>query len=283
MGIVPIVLVLTAAGAHAGWNLIAKRAGGGVTFVWLCPLFGLALFTPAAAVQVLLRQRGVSFVGLVFIVGSGVLHAGYFSSLQEGYAAGDLSLVYPLARGTGPVLSVIAAIVILGEHAAPLTLLGAGLVVVAILSLTRGAWRGESGRAICLAGLTGAFTAAYTVWDAHAVTALHQPVIVYFWGAEATRTLLLTPIVARRGVSLRDTWIAHGRQSLGVGLLSPAAYVLILAALTTAPVIFVAPAREISVVLGVLAGAHLLGEGRVLQRTLAAVAVLIGVVLLALG
>jgi uncharacterized membrane protein len=283
MGVVPLVLVLSAAGAHAGWNLIAKRAGGGLAFVWLCALADLAVYAPAAAVQLVLRSGDLSWGGLGFMVGSGVLHGGYFTALQAGYAKGDLSLVYPIARGTGPLLSVIAAIVILGDRASVVALIGAGLIVAAILSLTRGVGRQEAAPAMALAALTGAFIAAYTVWDAHAVTALHQPVIVYFWGAELARAVVLVPLALRRRSELRPTWEANKRGLVVFGLLAPGAYILVLTALTRASVVFVAPAREVSIVFGILLGANVLGEGRVVQRALAGVAILGGIVLLTIG
>jgi drug/metabolite transporter (DMT)-like permease len=217
------------------------------------------------------------------MVGSGVLHGGYFTALQAGYAKGDLSLVYPIARGTGPLLSVIAAIVILGDRASVVALIGAGLIVAAILSLTRGVGRQEAAPAMALAALTGAFIAAYTVWDAHAVTALHQPVIVYFWGAELARAVVLVPLALRRRSELRPTWEANKRGLVVFGLLAPGAYILVLTALTRASVVFVAPAREVSIVFGILLGANVLGEGRVVQRALAGVAILGGIVLLTIG
>ncbi len=112
---------------------------------------------------------------------------------------------------------------------------------------------------------------------------LHQPVIVYFWGGEVVRSAVLTPLALRRRHELRSTWVAHKRSILGFGLLSPLAYILVLVALTKASVIFVAPAREISIVFGVLLGASVLGEGRALERALAGVGILAGIVLLTLG
>jgi drug/metabolite transporter (DMT)-like permease len=283
MGIVPLALVLGAACAHAGWNLIAKQSGGGLVFVWLCAVADVALYATAALVQLLLRPGAVTWTGVGFMAGSGLLHAGYFNALQLGYVEGDLSLVYPLARGTGPLLSVIAAIVILGDHASAPALVGAGLIVAAILSLTRGPQREGAGRAIVLALLTGVFIAAYTVWDAHAVSALHQPVIVYFWGAEVMRSLLLAPLALRRRAEVRTTWQTQKRSVLEIGLLAPAAYILVLVALTLASVIFVAPAREISIVFGIVLGANVLGEGRVIRRIVAGVAIVGGIVLLSVS
>ncbi len=303
MGLVPLILILAAAAAHAGWNLLAKQAAGGITFVWLCGVAGVTIYAPAALIQLLIAAGRLSWAGLGFMAGSAVLHAGYFNALQRGYKLGDLSLVYPLARGTGPLLSVVAAILILGETANGLSLLGASLIILAIISLASGA-RGDHARpAIALATLTGAFTAAYTVWDAHAVTVLHQPVIVYYWGAELIRAGLLAGPAWRRRAELsgdgprptdlpregpRQTDLSSDRRrqvraAVGVGVLSPAAYILILIAFTLAPVVVVAPAREVSIVIGVLIGASSLGEGHVLKRTIAATAILAGIVLLALS
>jgi drug/metabolite transporter (DMT)-like permease len=217
------------------------------------------------------------------MVGSAVFHVGYFNALQRGYTLGDLSLVYPLARGTGPLLSVIAAIVILGEGANALSLLGAGLIVVAVITLAHGARGEHAGPAIALAVFTGACTAAYTVWDSHAVTALNQPVVVYYWGAELIRMLLMAGPAWRRRAEFQANRRRQLRAALGVGVLSPAAYILVLIALTLAPVVVVAPAREVSIVFGVLVGANSLGEGQTVRRTVSALAILAGIVFLALS
>lgn len=283
MGLLPLILILAAAAAHASWNLLAKQAAGGVTFVWLCGAAGVAVYAPAALIQAVIDSGRLSWAGLGFMAGSAVLHLGYFNALQRGYRFGDLSLVYPLARGTAPLLSVVAAIVILGETANALRLCGAALIVVAIVSLARGA-RGPHARpAIALATFTGACTAAYTVWDAHAVTALNQPVIVYYWGAELIRMLLLAAPAWRGRAEFFADRSRQLRAAAGVGLLSPAAYILILVALTLAPVVVVAPAREVAIVFGVLIGASSLGEGHAVKRTVAAVAILAGIVLLAVS
>ena len=102
------------------------------------------------------------------MAGSGVIHAVYFAFLQRGYRDGDLSLVYPLARGTGPLLATIAAILLLGERPGAVALAGGALVVAAILSLAAPAVRARApGSGWALA--TGVTIAAYTLWDKHAV------------------------------------------------------------------------------------------------------------------
>jgi drug/metabolite transporter (DMT)-like permease len=272
-----LALVLTAAGAHAGWNLLAKQArspGFGVT--WLYGLAALAIWAPFAVADALI-EGGISWAGIGFMAGSGLLHAGYFTNLQRSYRHGDLSVVYPLARGSGPVLSVAAAVLFLGERPSALGIAGGLLIVAAVLALAAGGTR----RGIRPALTTGAFIAAYTVWDAHAVTALDQPPVAYFWGSELLRAAILAPFALRTDIG--GAWRLDRRVILGVGALSPLAYVLVLFALQRAPISLVAPVRESSVVIGALLGARVLGEGHVTRRALAATAIAAGIAALALS
>jgi uncharacterized membrane protein len=280
---VALALIVTAAVAHAGWNFLAKQALGGIAFVWLGGVTAVTVYAVPAFVQLAVGDRTISAAGLAFMAGSGALHAIYFTMLQRGYAAGDLSVVYPLARGTGPALSVLAAIVVLGERPGPIALVGAGLVVAAVLSLAVGGRRLPSGAAIAFALTTGVTIAAYTIWDAHAVTALAQPTIAYYWGSEVSRALVLAGPALRDRAALRLAWTRDRRAILGVGLLSPLAYILVLVALTLAPVSVVAPGREASIVIVSLLGAHVLREGDVARRMVAAVVIVAGIACLALG
>jgi drug/metabolite transporter (DMT)-like permease len=278
-----LALVLGSAVLHAAWNLLAKGARGGAAFVWLGGLAAALIYTPVALGWALWRGGEVSAAGVAFMAGSGAIHSGYFLALQRGYATGDLSLVYPLARGTGPLLSVIAAVALLGERPGIAALAGAALIVLGVLSLASGLRRGRVGAATAYALLTGALIASYTLWDAHAVTTLGQSPLLYYWGSEVARAALLAPVGLRDPGAVRTAWQADRLAVLGVAVLSPLAYVLVLVALTLAPVSLVAPAREASIVIGALLGASVLGEGHVRRRALAAVVILAGIALLGLG
>jgi drug/metabolite transporter (DMT)-like permease len=276
-------LIAAAAGAHASWNFFAKQARGGLPFVWLAGLCAASAYAAPAAIQLLLSDKHVTGAGIAFMAGSGCLHSAYFTTLQRGYAEGDLSVVYPLARGTGPALSVVLAIVILGERPGAIALAGAALVVIGVLSLARGSHRRSPRSAIVFALLTGVTIAAYTLWDAHAVEDLAQPAIAYYWGSELTRAIVLAAPALRDRAGLR-TALAHDRRAiLAVGLLSPLAYILVLVALTLAPVSVVAPGREASIVIASLLGTRLLGEGDPTRRATAAVAILGGIACLAVS
>jgi drug/metabolite transporter (DMT)-like permease len=281
-------LVLLSAFAHAAWNLFAKRAGGGgPPFVWLFTATSTALYLPVNVAVIVVQRPQLTAAQLGFIAGSSVLHLAYFLLLQRGYRVGDLSVVYPLARGTGPLLSTLAAIALLGERPTPLALAGGAAVVggVVVLGLTGERDRQGGDRlAGAVYGLaTGLFIAAYTLWDSHAVSTLGIPPLLYDWGGNIGRTLLLLPVGVRHLPEVRALWRAHRLEVLAVAALSPLAYILVLTALAIAPVSYVAPARELSIVIATLLGTRLLGEGRTRVRLAAAVVIAAGVAALALG
>jgi len=277
------VLILTAAFIHASWNLLAKRAGGGAPFVWAAAVAGTLLFLPISIALGTFQQVNWNGQTVVFLAGSGLLQTLYFITLQRGYKVGDLSLVYPVARGTGPLLATLGAIILLGERPAPLGVVGAGLVVAGVFAISATAPRTNASRqsAILYGLLTGMFIASYTLWDKVAVSALLLPPVLYDTISVAVRASLLTPIGVRHWPEVRTLWRDHKWEIVGVGCLSEFGYILVLTALKTTPVIYVAPMREISILIGTVMGARLLAEGHLRQRLIAASAILLGVVAIA--
>jgi drug/metabolite transporter (DMT)-like permease len=222
---------------------------------------------------------------LVGILVSGAIHAGYFLALQRGYRAGDVGVVYPLARGTGPLLSVVFAVALFGERPGVVALAGAALVIagVVVIGLAGRPVHGGRARAGVIWGLvTGVAIAAYTLWDAHAVQTWAIDPVILSCGTMAAEALLLAPLAVRAG-TVTTVLRTHPREVLAVSVLSPLAYILILEAILLAPVSVVAPAREVSVVLVALAGWLLFREPHPVRRILGAVVVLAGVVLLLSG
>ena len=161
-----LALVLVAAFGHAGWNALSKRAPGGATFVWAQMIVGVVCLAPfAIAGGVLDDDARISLAIVLLAVVSGSLHAAYFVFLQRGYRIGDLSLVYPLARGTGPIFATAGAIALLGERPGPVSRLAGTAAIAAgvvLLLATRGIARGP---ALVYALLTGLLIGIYTVWD----------------------------------------------------------------------------------------------------------------------
>lgn len=280
-----LTLVLAAAFMHATWNLLLKRAGGGVAFTWLFCAVAAVLYTPAALGELWWRRPEMGITALVFIGGSAVLHIAYFLLLQRGYKVGDLSLVYPLARGTGPLLSTAAAVALFAERPTVWALGGVLLIALGVFVLTSGP-RNHSYAAKAALGyglITGVFIASYTIWDKYSVSSLGIPPLFYDWAANLVRTLLLLPFAVRQWQQVRDGWRNHRVEVLGIALFSPLAYILVLIALTFTPVSYVAPAREISILIGTAMGSRLLAEGQVYRRLAGAGAMVLGVVALALN
>ena len=137
MSATALALILVAAVAHATWNLFSKQASaaGASSFVWLMSLAATGLYAPVVAVSVLLSPPRLTLLDWVFMVGTGLLQVGYFLFLQAGYRLGDLSLVYPLGRGSGALLAALAGITLLGERPGPAGITGIVLVVLGVLVL----------------------------------------------------------------------------------------------------------------------------------------------------
>lgn len=290
MTVAAITLVLAAAVLHATWNLLTKRAGGGTAFIWLALSLSAGLYAPVAAIAIIVQHPRFGPTEITFMIGTALLHLGYFISLLRGYRAGDLSLVYPLARGTGPALATVVAIAAFGEHPSPVALAGGALVVAGILAMTGGfnLLRVRSAppqvrRAVGYALLTGVFIATYTLWDKRAVSVVGIPPLILDWFANLGRVIVLTPFALRRRDDVRHHWSAHRLEIFSVAILSPLAYILVLTALVFTPVSYVAPAREISILIGTGMGTRFLAEGEGRRRMLAAGAIVAGVIALALG
>ncbi|ASU77939.1 EamA family transporter [Actinopolyspora erythraea] len=288
MGSTALLLVVVAAAAHAGWNYFAKRvASGGAAFVWLTAACSTVLYLPLAALVVLRAGLPPLHIGLLGVVVSAALHLAYFVLLQRGYAVGDMSVVYPLARGTGPLLALLIAVLLLDERPGVTGVAGGLLVVLGVLVITSGGG-GARPRAGQLAGigfglLTGGMIALYTVWDAYAVTVLALSPLLFDWANQLARVVLFAPYAWGRGDRVAGVWANNRREVVLVGLLSPLAYLLVLFAMRLAPVSLVAPARELSIVLAALLAWWLLREGDPVRRIAGSAVVVSGVVLLGIA
>jgi drug/metabolite transporter (DMT)-like permease len=286
LSLLALTLILVAAFIHATWNLLVKRVGGGPEFIWLFATLASVIYAPIIAVVIIIQRPHFGPIEILFIVGSGIIHIGYFLILQQGYRVGDLSLVYPLARGTGPTLATIGAIFILGERPSLLGLIGAAIVILSVFIFTGGpSALGRSGNhpAIFYGLITGMFIATYTLWDKHAVSTLMISPVIQDLGSSVTRAFFLAPVAIRRPNVVRALWANYRRETIGVAILSPAAYMLVLFAMSFTPVSYVAPAREVSILIGTLMGARLLSEGEGKRRLIAAGMMVAGIVALALG
>lgn len=283
MPLTALIAVLLAAFTHASWNLVAKTATGSTHFVWLYSMASVLLWSgPVVWVLVHTQWRPGPEPWLALLATS-LLHLAYSLALQAGYRAGDLSLVYPIARGTGPLLSFAAAVALLGEPLAWVSVCGVLLVVVGI-TLVAELWRArrQSPRAGILWGLlTGICIASYTLNDGWAVKYLAISPILIDYSGNLFRALVLAPRALTDRVKTRGELREFGRAALVVGVLGPLGYILVLWAMTIAPVSHVAPARELATLVGTYFGGRLLNERAGWSRVLGALCIVLGVFCLA--
>ena len=149
------------------------------------------------------------------------------------------------------------------------------------LDIFRGQSSDRRHRGVLWGLLTGAFIAAYTVLDGWAIKSLAMSPILFYTVGLAFRSLLLAPFALRHTSALSAQWRSHRASIIAVGLLSPFAYLLVLFAVQIAPLSYVAPVREISMLLGTFVGAALLKESLKPSQTIGAVVMLAGVAALA--
>ncbi|WP_198972128.1 EamA family transporter [Xylophilus sp. ASV27] len=286
-------LVILAGLIHASWNIAAKKAGGDARFAFFTSVVMMLLWAPLgwwAGRGVVGQWGGTEWA---FVAVSGVLHVLYYVTLLRGYRRADLTVVYPMARGSGPLLSATVAIVLLGEQLSALGALGIAGVAAGVFLIAGGpgllraahdpARRQRVHKGLLYGVATGAFIASYTVVDGYAVKVLLlSPILVDYLG-NFVRVALLAPAVLRDRTTAAMLWRRQWKYALVVGAISPVSYVLVLYAMQTAPLSHVAPAREVSMLFAALIGGHLLGEGDRVLRLFGALCIAAGVTALALG
>jgi drug/metabolite transporter (DMT)-like permease len=283
-----LLLVLSSAIIHASWNFLLKRSGGGPGLITAACGVSLVIYAPLTVAAAWLQRYDFQPLHLALMFASGMIHTAYFLLLDRAYrSGGDLSIVYPLARATGPLLTVLVAVLLLGERPGATALAGAVLVGASALLLTGNpfAWQSSgAGRAVGFAFLTGLTISLYTVCDKASVAHWLIPPLVFDWGCNLFRSLVLVPYTQRRAPgAIAAAWRERRGTVIAIAVLSPLSYILVLTAMVFTPVSLVAPAREVSILFAALMGAHFLKEGDVARRIVAAVGMALGVAGLTAG
>lgn len=282
-------IVLCAAFLHAFWNYLAKKAQNKIAFFWWAVLFSTILFFPMFLYY--WPAAAISSAGWSCIVATGIFHALYFWFMGGAYERGDLSLVYPLFRGSGPLLVPILAVIILNEQLSASGVLGIFLVVLGIFAIHLRSFSIQSIREVFLttkgdaslwALCTGGTIAGYSLVDKIGVNIVHPPVYIYL--LFVITLFLLTPCVlvkARR--HLKKEWEVNKIKILSVGFLELFTYLMILFALQLSKVSYVAAVREVSIVFSALIGILLLREKNAPQKLFGAFLISAGVVFIGLS
>ena len=282
-----LALVMGAAVLHSAWNALAKRGRDPLAFLWSS--FGLATLWLLPFALWGLWTRGLPAAAVPFVAATAVLHALYFYALGRSYRSGELSLVYPVARGLGVALVPVLALLLFDERLSPLGIVGVALVVLGIIqlhltpgTLSRAALEsGRAGPGTWWALLTGFTIAAYSLVDKAGVARLHPVPYIGLLGLGSV--LLLLPTVLARPEALRGEWALNWRAILAASVMNLTAYLLVLFAFRLSKTGYVVAAREVSIVLSAIIGSLWLGEGRLGPRLLGAGVILAGVVCVALA
>ncbi len=287
------LLALAAAVIHAGWNLAIKQSGD--RFVALWGQFLIAALLSGAAMLAFPSARHIAWS---YALASGLIHTPYAIALAKAYDSGDFSITYPLARGGGALLAAIGGTIVLHDELTILGWIGAGIIFTGLVLLSRPwqAFRAGPGgadrqfdRALLWALLVSVTIAAYTIIDAEGSRRSDNPAYVLGGFIFGGASLTVAGVASGRGRQLAAVLRASGAKIGAGAVASMVTYAMVLIAVRTAPVGYVAAIRECSVVLGALAGWFVLGEGRgkdsadAHRRIRAAVVVAGGLVVLVVG
>ena len=294
MSLTALTLVLTAALVHATWNYFLKKANATRPFWWLVYIITGVITVPALFIYDPQALSNITPIGWLVIALSAPIHVIYGQVLQIGYKKSDYSIVYPTARGTGPLITVLCAVLILGDRPSFWGWIGIVLILASIVLLAMPHKQDKQTQDLRIrAGifwgfLTGCFIAGYSFCDAWAVqqeTGL-TPLSFYF-PSIAVRAIVFAPFIM-----MHANWKAESKEILTtprlqkalavVTLGSPLAYILVLYAMTIAPLAYVAPSREVGMMIGVVLGGLLLRERLSVTRLAGVIGMTLGVILVGL-
>lgn len=273
-----IALVLGSGFVHSIWNLYTKKSMNKIVFLWICQIIAVIVLIPWTVAE----WDAVHFTGaaLLIMLASVVLHGMYVLLLAATYTVGDLSQVYPIMRGTSPLLVPFMAVLFLDESLSPMGWVGVAAIVAGILFLSEIRLRQRSSaRAPLLAFAVGLCIAGYIVVDKMALN--YFPAVIVLQATNVGNVLVLTWAALRSraiGQELRVNW----KTMLLGGVLAPGGYLLFLFAVSLAPVAQLAPMREIGTVFGTLLGIFILKEQQGPRRIMTSILITAGIIILGL-
>ena len=294
MSALALLLVLTAALVHATWNYFLKKANATRPFWWLVYIITAIITVPALFLYGPDSLKNITPIGWLVIALSAPIHVIYGQVLQIGYKKSDYSIVYPKARGTGPLITVLSAVLILGDRPSFWGWIGIILILGAIVLLAMPQKTDKNTQSLRIrsgifwGALTGCFIAGYSFCDAWAVqqTTGLTPMSFYF-PSIAVRALVFAPFII-----MHANWKKESKEILTTPRLqkalavvtvgSPLAYILVLYAMTMAPLAYVAPSREVGMMIGVVLGGLLLKEKLSTTRLMGVIGMTLGVILVGL-
>ena len=288
MSTLALILVLSSSVSHAVWNLLLKRSVDKEAFMFLSQIAISVLFAPISIFMFF--RSPIGDIGWVFVVGTGILHVFYFVFLSRGYKYGELSEVYPVARGAGPALTPLLGYFVLGENVSIQALLGM-LSVICGVGLVF--WEGSFSKILRdpvntfrrtdmkYALATGATIAMYSIWDKVGVS--HVGGLLYVYLMCLGTTICLVPYMKYLSNTsiIKTEWSLNWKSAVGCGTLIYISYGLVLMALEEAKVSYVWPIRESGILVGLALGYFVLKEPIHKTSSIGCLMIVIGVVTIA--
>ncbi len=282
------LLVISAAVFHAVWNFVARRASGNLAIFWWGMWVSCLMLTPwiigIGIYQGLDAFLSMLGAGYGYIIATGIIHAFYFLLLGRAYEQGEISVVYPVARGSGIGITAFLGWQILDESITLMGLMGIVFISLGILSMGMAVIRnsGQMKQGFISALGVGATIVGYSLVDKLGVGIVHP--VVYIGFMFVLTALIVTPVVALRfRKQLLGTAKTAWRSILLIGIGSAGTYLMILFALTTGPVSYIVALREFAVVIGALLGIVFMKEQLTPGKIGAILAITIGLICIKLG
>ncbi len=270
-------IVLFAAAIHAAWNALINSSGDKYSAT-----LGLAIGQVPFAVGTLFFVPMPDWNCWPYLLGGTILHVAYYLLLQRSYQLGEFTQVYPIARGSAPLLTAVLATVFVGEHLGPIGWLAIGLIAIGLMSLVGvrrvdGIWNNS---AAGLALMTGVFTAAYTVVDGIGARVAGTGFGFFAFLAMANAAVLIAVTEVRKLGTTSCILRERLKPSITAGGASYAAFGLVIWAMMQAPIALVAALRETSVIFGLVIGVVVLRETLNLRKLAATFMTASGILLL---
>lgn len=285
-----LIFVVLSAFSHVSWNLLLKRSANREVFSWWMLASSIVILLPLGIVLVLVYP--ITLLGWSFVLGTVGFHVLYYLLLAKGYSGADLSVVYPIARGMGPALVPVLGVLILKETISPMAIAGILMVIAGIYAvywwgrvahIFRDPFQFLKERGVRFAVLTGLTIGGYSIWDKVGVS--HVNPFLYMYLLNVGTVLILAPYMVKfhGRTAINSEWKTGAVSIVAAGLLDFLAYGLILTALTFSRVSYVAPAREVGIVVAVFVGTLVLKESFGIGRLLGSGMIVAGLALIALA
>lgn len=285
MSIMAITIITIAALIHAAWNAVAKKAIDVIVFAWLSCLFATIIYSPIAAYVLCNMNSPLDATACGALFTTVLCTCVGFLCILLGYKIGDYSVMYPVSRGTGPLIATMAAILFLNERPSIAALAGIAMIVLGVFIIGGGFTITTRAKAkpVAFGILTGALIANTTVWAKHCISNHGIPFFLVDYAAIFGMLLIISPYVFKKRELLKREWQENKNAALIVGICRSLAYLLVLFVLSTTPVYYVAPLREMSILFATIIGAKLFKEGHSRRRLAAAFVLFSGLVSLSIN